>query len=700
MRHLLLVLLLLAGLAAPARADDAAGASPTALTRAQLARLLPGGLSLGPRDPKIPAFPILRRGEIVGYVFSTGTVAPMPGFSGTPIDLSVAIDRKGDIIDVQILNQKEPMFTEWLGDAPFLAFLKQYRGLSIRRNITVGGEPEGRGKQVVLDGISRATVSVRIANLTILASARAVAGLRLDGGAEPAALARVRGDLGEKLLPWDALLERGLVGHLALANGAVNQAFARTHLANDEAAPQRDPQGRFLDLYFALASVPQIGRSLIGAAGYRQLMSRLGPAGHALLVLADGRPSLAADDAMGAGTRLSLRLDQFDASLALTDITTDLGLTSGTPRFAQTRMLALDDPAGFDPGSPFNLVLRVIRHGGAILPETAAREFVATYTLPEALIERRGADAGARRAWADIWRARRIDLVVTSLLLAALTIGLCFQRRLTRRPQWFARARLGFLALTLGFIGWYAQGQLSIVTIVAVLRAATHNLDLGFLLFDPVSLLIWGFAIVSLLVWGRGTFCGWLCPFGALQEFADRLGRALGLPQWRLPPAWDRRLEWIKYGVLLVLALAAVLDAGAADTFAEVEPFKTAITLGFLREWPFVAYAGLLLIGAMVTFKPYCRFLCPLGAALAVGGRARLVDWIPRRRECGTPCKLCAHRCRYNAIEPAGAIRYGECFQCLDCVAIYHDPRQCVPLVLEADARKRPLRDRRRMEAA
>jgi transcriptional regulator of nitric oxide reductase len=700
MRHLPLVLLLLAGLALPAWADDTAGVSLTALTRAQLARLLPGGLSLGPRDSKIPAFPILRRGEIVGYVFSTGAIAPMPGFSGTPIDLSVAIDRKGDIIDVQILNQKEPMFTEWLGDGPFLTFLKQYRGQSIRRNITVGSDPEGRTAKgdVVLDGISRATVSVRIANLTILASARAVAGLRLDGGAEPAALARVRPDDGGKILPWNALIERRLVGHLLLTNGTVNEAFARTHLANAEAAPQSDPQGRFIDLYFALASVPQIGRSLIGEAGYRELMRRLGPAGHALLVLADGRPSLAADG--GAGGPPPLRLEQFDASLALTDITTDLGLTSRLAHFAQARMLALDDPAGFDPGSPFNLVLRVVRRGGAILPETAAREFVATYALPEGLIERRGPEAGPRGGWADIWWSRRTDLALTSLLLAALALGLCFQRTLTRRPQWFARARIGSLALTLGFIGWYAQGQLSIVTLMGVLRAAGHNLDLGFLLFDPVSLLIWGFVIISLFIWGRGTFCGWLCPFGALQELADRLGHLLGLPQWRLPPAWDRRLERIKYGVLLVLAITAVLDAGAADTFAEVEPFKTAITLGFVRQWPFLTYAGLLLLGAMVTFKPYCRFLCPLGAALAVGGRVRLVDWIPRRRECGTPCKLCSHRCRYNAIEPAGAIRYGECFQCLDCVGIYHDARQCVPLVLEADARKRPLRDRRRMEAA
>ena len=41
-------------------------------------------------------------------------------------------------------------------------------------------------------------------------------------------------------------------------------------------------------------------------------------------------------------------------------------------------------------------------------------------------------------------------------------------------------------------------------------------------------------------------------------------------------------------------------------------------------------------------------------------------------------------KCRYDAIRPSGAIVYHECFQCLDCVAIHNDARQCVPLVLKA----------------
>ena len=66
------------------------------------------------------------------------------------------------------------------------------------------------------------------------------------------------------------------------------------------------------------------------------------------------------------------------------------------------------------------------------------------------------------------------------------------------------------------------------------------------------------------------------------------------------------------------------------DTAAEIEPFKTAITVHFQREWYFVAYALFWLGLGMVLFKGFCRYLCPLGAVMAVGGVLRGRDWIAR----------------------------------------------------------------------
>jgi polyferredoxin len=125
-----------------------------------------------------------------------------------------------------------------------------------------------------------------------------------------------------------------------------------------------------------------------------------------------------------------------------------------------------------------------------------------------------------------------------------------------------------------------------------------------------------------------------------------------------------------------------VLVPAWLDAAVEVEPFKTAVTTFFVREWYYVAYAVGLLLLSMVLFKGFCRYLCPLGALLALGGLVRRRDWIARRAECGSPCQLCKVKCRYGAIAKSGAVDYAECFGCLDCVGIHDDPGRCVPLIL------------------
>jgi polyferredoxin len=68
---------------------------------------------------------------------------------------------------------------------------------------------------------------------------------------------------------------------------------------------------------------------------------------------------------------------------------------------------------------------------------------------------------------------------------------------------------------------------------------------------------------------------------------------------------------------------------------------------------------------------------------MSLGGRLRRFDWLTRRVECGKPCQSCKSKCAYDAIEPTGEIRYDACFQCLDCVGIYHDTQRCPVLLYE-----------------
>lgn len=186
------------------------------------------------------------------------------------------------------------------------------------------------------------------------------------------------------------------------------------------------------------------------------------------------------------------------------------------------------------------------------------------------------------------------------------------------------------------------------------------------------------------MLWGRGLFCGWLCPFGALQEFAHHLGRLLRLPQIETSPKWDSRLKWVKYIVLIGMICSIIIVPSSVDKDAEIEPFKTAITVYFVREWYYVAYAALWLILEKMMFKGFCRYVCPLGAIMAIGGLLRGLKWIDRREECGSPCQLCKVKCNYGAIKKSGEVQYSECFQCLDCVTIHDSTEKCVPLILAA----------------
>jgi polyferredoxin len=287
--------------------------------------------------------------------------------------------------------------------------------------------------------------------------------------------------------------------------------------------------------------------------------------------------------------------------------------------------------------------------------------------------------------WLLAWKGRIPDLIAIGLALALLSWVLARPRWMTVNPRRQNAFRWGFLAFTLGFVGWYAQGQLSIVQITGAVKSLAAGQGLSSFLYDPVSLLLIAFTLISFFVWGRGTFCGWLCPFGALQEFVAVAARAVGLKKYRqLPPKLDRLLDRGRFVILGALVVAAAAAPAVAEKLVEVEPFKTSITVGFDREWPFVLYAGILLLVSGLYYKFFCRFLCPLGAAMALGGKLRRFSWLIRRAECGQPCQTCHYRCHYDAIAKDGAIAYDKCFQCLDCVGIYHDNQRCAPLLLQA----------------
>lgn len=296
--------------------------------------------------------------------------------------------------------------------------------------------------------------------------------------------------------------------------------------------------------------------------------------------------------------------------------------------------------------------------------------------------------------WRTLWQQRKVEIALLVPGLFLLTCILLFQDYLARRPSLLRRVRLGFLVYTLFFIGGYALGQLSIINVLTFVQAVTNQFSWDTFLVDPMLFILWSFVAVTLLLWGRGVYCGWLCPFGALQELGFQLARRLKLPSFEIPHVVHERMLALKFVILLVLLGLSLQSMGMAMRAAEIEPFKTVFALHFQREWRYVAFAlGVLLLSAL-NRKFYCKYLCPLGASLVIPGRFHSFEWLRRRKECGKPCQACAVECEVQAIRPTGEIVVNECHHCLDCQVTYYSDRKCPPLIEKRKRRERVCRAR------
>ena len=655
------------------------------MTKETLARAFPAPLIIGDKDTALPVWPIFKQEltstPLIGYAFESVDLAPIPGFSGTPFNLLVALNANGDFMDVQVLSQHEPVFLEGLGPEPMLRFVEQYKGLSLKQNIKIGGgQNNGGNANVVIQGVAKATASVRILNQSLLSSSLKVARAKMGyaQGRDPDLIARIKPEVMD-ILDWDKLLAKGLVSQKAFTNREVNTAFAGTAAEDSDAEGRAAPDAVFETLYATPLHVPTVGRNLLSQRDWDYLQGRLEPGDSALLVMAKGRYSMLGDEFTRGAVPSRITLRQGELPLELRDLDIDLYEPLRVPealKDAEWKIFRVIAPAGLDPSQPLEFSLRVIRTKGEMYGERVGKDFMVKTELPDRYYEAAQSD---NKTWHSLWMDRWWELAVLAGGLAVLTWALLKPTWLTQSMRRLNRFRTAYMLFTLGFIGWYAQGQLSIVNLTGVVRALVEQRSLGFFLYDPMTVLLWAFTAVTFFVWGRGTFCGWLCPFGALQELIGNAARALKVPQIRLSVQTDSRLKKLKYLVLAVFMVSALVSVTWTDRLVEVEPFKTSITLLFVRSWPFVAWAVALLVVNAVIYKSFCRYLCPLGAGMALLGRLRLQNWISRRTECGQPCQRCANDCRYQSIKKSGAVDYVECFQCLDCVAIEQSSDLCVP---------------------
>jgi len=672
--------------------------------------IMPGADAFGAIRADIPVAPILKGGKTVGWAFATSDFVGTIGYSGKPIHIVVGVSTDAVITGAKLVKHSEPIVLVGIPESKIRRLIHSYAGTDLK------AEVKAKGSSHKLDIVSGATVTVMIIDDTILRAGIKVSWALGLGGMSGSDLATgPKFTISQKTGPaksWQDLLGEGAVRRITVDVGQINEAFARSGNKKAAARPEKgDPNDTYLDVAVALVSVPEIGISLLGEAEYRNLRKWLKPGEQAILVVGRGRYSFKGTGYVRGGIFDRITVTQGDRTVRFHDHDhRRLGrvAASDAPEFTETDLFKIPADAEFDPTAPWSFNLLVHRAIGPI--KKAFLTYHLSYRLPgkylvavkqSAPAQTMSADereAAAKTAlWQKIWLTRKYEIAGLLAMLLVLTAVFFFQKQVTRNARAFFWFRMGYLTVTLVFLGWYANAQLSVVNLMALAGSLRTGFTWDAFLLDPMIFILWSSVAVALMFWGRGAYCGWLCPFGALQELTNKIARALHVPQVRLPWGLHERLWPFKYLIFLVLFGISLASIPLAEHYAEVEPFKTAIILKFARAWPYVAYVLVLLFAGLFIERFYCRYLCPLGGALAIPARMRMFQWLKRYRECGNPCQTCSNECPMDSIHPTGEINPNECINCLHCQVLYQSDTKC-PVVIKQ--LKRRAKDRAAVESS
>lgn len=191
--------------------------------------------------------------------------------------------------------------------------------------------------------------------------------------------------------------------------------------------------------------------------------------------------------------------------------------------------------------------------------------------------------------------------------------------------------------------------------------------------------------------------CGLLCPFGLVQDLLHRIP----VPKARLPKGIDRPARYLKYVVLAVLVILlpafAGTDLGVAPPFfcqylCPAGTLEGGIPLllsnpalrqaaGALFRWKALILAAILVLSLFI-HRPFCKYLCPLGAFYALFSRFSLYQMRLDQSRC-VGCKACQRVCPMD-VEITKNINSPECIRCGEC------RRACPTGAISSGFRQRP----------
>ena len=181
-------------------------------------------------------------------------------------------------------------------------------------------------------------------------------------------------------------------------------------------------------------------------------------------------------------------------------------------------------------------------------------------------------------------------------------------------------------------------------------------------------ILMW--IVFALTLFLGPVFCGWVCPFGSIQEWFGKLGRKIFKRRFNrlIPYRVDRILRYLRY---VVLGMIVYMTAATGTLmFANIDPY-----FALFNFWTTeVAIVGVIILIAVLLLsllveRPFCKYACPYGALLGVFNLFRFFK-VRRNRSTCIDCRACDRSCPMNIpVSTAGAVRHHQCITCLKCTS-------------------------------
>jgi NosR/NirI family transcriptional regulator, nitrous oxide reductase regulator len=681
-------------------------------------------------------YKIYKDKQLYGYAFISSNFAESKGFASSPFNILVCISPQGEILNAILLSHSEPLFlydntgpVEGKEEGVLYRFVSQYNNKTIN-GLSINTDVADETKKI--DGVADATITSILMHQSIKLASNKVA-----------RIVSIPGFVGNKNtldhetykpMTWLELLKDGSIGlakFIKNNNGKIilqknegnmfiddenrylENYFSfitkgdkgRIEYKKDYEYKNTDDEQIFLDIYFAYANPVGIGQNIIGKTAYINNFARSGRPSNVKGFFVSTRGSFSVLTPLRClehKTSISrkncetkgLSKNHFDRiyieqngkkfSFKTTDRTNFMftrNIEDSTPRFFnEIALLFIDNPEEFDPAQAWNLVINFASRFSKISKEE--RQVSLSYIPPSRLIIEPVLEQNLNNNWISVWKLQSNNLFILIFFFFICFLIFFYQTKLVRNRKIFNFLRIGSLVFCLIWVGWIAGAQLTIVNILNYVQLlVTKNFNYSVIAYDPLITAISIATLISFFVVGRGFFCGWLCPFGALQELVNVVARFFRVRQIEIKEKLHKILLNLKYFILLMIFISMFYDLDLALIMTEIEPFKTAITLKFDRSFNYLCYALILLFISIFVNRFYCRYLCPLGAFLVLGGKFRILNILKRRKECGNPCHLCEKSCPTQAIQSSGKIDMNECFYCFDCQEEYYDIHRCPPLV-------------------